>query len=139
MCRIIVYLIRHSEQLKNESNKININETEQIENEKIILIINGEKEAEKISKLDELKNIDLLWSSNYVRAISTAKYIAYENNIELNIDANFNEKKLGNLETLKKLGKTKKFKYTTEQLLDENLTNIGGESRKETTERFFII
>lgn len=138
MYRTIVYLIRHSEQLKNKVNKININETEQIENEKIILTINGEKEAERISKLDELKNIDVLWSSNYVRAISTARYIAYENNMELNIDANFDERKLGNLEALKELGKTRKFKYTTEQLLDENLANIDGESRKETTKRFFL-
>lgn len=29
----------------------------------------------------------------------------------------------------------KKYKYTTAQLLDENLKNEGGESRKEVTER----
>ena len=50
--------------------------------------------AEEIIKLQELSNIDVLWSSNYVRAISTAKYIAYQNNIELNIDENFDERKL---------------------------------------------
>lgn len=88
-----VFLIRHSEQLKIKNNIIT-NESSQISNEKIILSVEGEKKAEEISKLYELKNIDVLWSSNYVRAISTAKYIAYHNNIEINIDENFNERKL---------------------------------------------
>lgn len=88
-----IYLIRHSEQLKIK-NKIVQNEDSQISNEKIILSVEGEKQAQKISKLKQLNNVDVLWSSNYVRAISTAKYIASENNIEINIDENFNERKL---------------------------------------------
>ena len=91
--RTYIYLIRHSEQLKLK-NQINIKENSQISNEKIILSINGEKKAEEISKLEELKNIDYLYSSNYVRAISTAKYIAYQNNIDINIDENLGERKL---------------------------------------------
>ena len=75
-------------------NKIVQNEDSQISNEKIILSVKGEKKAQKISKLKQLNNVDVLWSSNYVRAISTAKYIASENNIEINIDENFNERKL---------------------------------------------
>ncbi len=88
-----IYLIRHSEQLKLE-NKIVENENNQISNEKIILSVQGEKKAEELSELKELSNIDVLWSSNYVRAISTAKYIAKKNNIEINIDESFNERKL---------------------------------------------
>ncbi len=88
-----IYLIRHSEQLKLE-NKIVENEDNQISNEKIILSVQGEKKAEELSELKELSNIDVLWSSNYVRAISTAKYIAKKNNIEINIDESFNERKL---------------------------------------------
>ena len=38
-----------------------------------------------------MKNIDVIWSSNYVRAIATAKYIARENNIEINIDEKLKE------------------------------------------------
>lgn len=41
----------------------------------------------------------------------------------------------GDLEELKKLGKNKKNTYTVEQLINENLKNIGGESRKEVTKR----
>lgn len=42
----------------------------------------------------------------------------------------------GDLESLKLLGKNKKYPYTTEQLLDENLKNLDGESRAEVTCRF---
>lgn len=101
-----VYLIRHAEQLKIK-NKIVKNENSQISNEKIILSVAGEKEAEKISELEELKNIDVLWSSNYARAIGTAKYIAEKNNIEINIDESFNERKL---RRFKKFGRVRKNK-----------------------------
>lgn len=135
MKNTVVYLVRHAEQLKIDKN--NIIEDYQTSNEKIILSINGEKEAEKISKSLELRNIDTLYSSNYVRAIATAKYISFQNNIPINIDSNFNERMLGDLVELKILGKGRKNNYTTEQLLDENLKNKDGESRKEVQDRFF--
>ena len=134
MQKTIVYLIRHSEQLKINGIK-NIEEDDQINNEKIILSVEGENKARELSKREELNNIDIIWSSNYVRAISTAKYIAYRNNLEINIDSNFNERNLGNLETLKELGKDKKYSYTEEQLLDEKLKNINGENRVEVNKR----
>ena len=134
MHKTTVYLIRHSEQLKINGIK-NIEEDDQISNEKIILSIQGEEKAKKLSEREELNNIDVIWSSNYVRAISTAKYIADRNNLKINIDSNFNERKLGNLETLKELGKDKKYTYTEEQLLDENLKNIDGENRIEVNKR----
>lgn len=84
-----IYLIRHADQYRNNG-MANIIENEQIINEKIILSVKGEKQAEELSKLNELNNIQELWSSNYVGAISTAKYIAYENNIDINIDLNLN-------------------------------------------------
>ena len=127
-----VYLIRHSEQLKikNEEEK-----NEQIKNEKIILSVEGEKKAEKLSKIPQLQNIEQLWSSNYVRAISTAKYIAKENNIEIKISSKLNERKLGDLETLKEMAKNKKNSYTTEQLLNRKLKNKDGESCEEVSKR----
>ncbi len=88
-----IFLIRHSEQLRIESGKEKC-EDSQISNEKIILSVEGEKKAESISKLEDLKNIDVLWSSNYVRAIATAKYISNQNDIDINIDTRFNERKL---------------------------------------------
>lgn len=88
-----IYLIRHSEQLKLKNQK-DLSKDSQINNEKIILSIDGEKKAEEISKLAELKNIDNIYSSNYVRAISTAKYIAFQNNLDIIIDENLGERKL---------------------------------------------
>lgn len=134
MERTIVYLIRHSEQLKIEGTK-NIKEESQINNEKIVLSVKGEMKARELSELEEFNNIDVIWSSNYVRAVATAKYIAYRNNLLINIDTNFNERKLGNLETLRELGKDKKHIYTEEQLMDENLKNIDGENRIEVNKR----
>ena len=127
-----VYLIRHSEQLKIKKEE---KKNKQKKNEKIILSVEGEKKAEKLSKIPQLQNIEQLWSSNYVRAISTAKYIAKENNIEINISSKLNERKLGDLETLKEMAKNKKNSYTTEQLLDKKLKNKDGESCKEVSKR----
>lgn len=80
-----IYLIRHSEQLKLKGENFS-KDSSQVKNEKIPLSINGEALAQKLSNIEELKNINVLFSSNYVRAISTAKYIAEKNNIEINID-----------------------------------------------------
>lgn len=81
----IIYLIRHSEQLRLKGENFS-KDSSQIRNEKIPLSINGESLALSLSNTEELKNIDVLFSSNYVRAVSTAKYIADKNNIEINID-----------------------------------------------------
>ena len=97
-----VFLIRHSEQLKLKNEDL-IDEDSQIRNEKMMLSVYGEKMAEKISKLPELEKIDKLWSSNYVRAISTAKYIADNNNLEINIDKKFGERKLRRFGKIKRI------------------------------------
>jgi broad specificity phosphatase PhoE len=41
----------------------------------------------------------------------------------------------GDLEQLNELGKHKQNSFTIEQMLDEHLKNVGGESRKEVTDR----
>lgn len=88
-----IILIRHSEQLKiKDTKKFDI--SNQVNNEKIILSVNGERLAKEISKLNELQNINMIWSSNYVRALATAKYIANENNIDINVDDRLNERRL---------------------------------------------
>lgn len=102
-----IFLIRHSEQFKIKGIK-NTTEDTQSSNEKIVLSVEGEKKAKEISNLKELNDIDILWSSNYVRAISTAKYIAYRNNIKINIDERLNERKLRKLRHIKRIRKNKK-------------------------------
>lgn len=82
--------MRHSEALKPKN--INNNDSLQIQNEKWTLTVNGENIAKKKSELSELKDFDHVYSSNYVRAISTAKYFSSE---EIEIDEYFGERKFG--------------------------------------------
>ena len=78
-----VYLIRHSEKNRNVIN-INNNDSFQLTNEKITLSVNGEKKANLLSYSSEMQDIDSVFSSNYVRAVETAKYIAEKNNTNIN-------------------------------------------------------
>ena len=65
-----VYLIRHSEKIDNKLlDNSNNNEYYQTRREKIILSVEGERKAEKLSKLKEFEDIDVIFSSNYARAI----------------------------------------------------------------------
>ena len=130
----IVYLIRHSMQLRENGINSSLDDSQMI-NEKIILSVEGEEKAKKLSELDELQNIDIIYSSSYVRTKGTAKYIANKNNLDINIDNRLNERKLGNLEKLKELGFKYNHTFTEEQLLDNNLKNIDGESMIEVKTR----
>lgn len=85
-----IYLMRHSEPLKPVN--INNDESLQLQNEKWPLTVEGEKLAEEKSQRNELNNFDIVISSNYVRAISTAKYFTKD---KLFIDENFGERKFG--------------------------------------------
>lgn len=130
----IIYLIRHSMQLRENGINNSFDDLQMI-NEKIILSVEGEEKAKTLSELDELQNIDIIYSSGYVRAKGTAKYIASKNNLDINIDNRLNERKLGNLEELKKLGNKYNHTFTEEQLLDSNLKNIDGENMIEVNKR----
>ncbi|MBQ6538737.1 MAG: histidine phosphatase family protein [Bacilli bacterium] len=88
-----VYLIRHSKALK-VNNDLNKDEL-QIQNEKNCLSIEGEELAKNKMNNKELENIDILYSSNYVRAIQTAKYLADKNNLEINVISDLGERKFG--------------------------------------------
>ena len=100
----IILLIRHSKQLKIEDTK-KFDISDQINNEKIILSVEGEMLAKEISELQEMKNVEMVWSSNYVRALEKAKYIANRNNIIINVDGRLNERKLREFRRTKKNGR----------------------------------
>lgn len=93
--KTIVYVSRHSEPFRNLLGDYKVNEVEQLRNEKNILSVRGEEKARLMSEKEELKNIDALYSSHYVRAMSTAKYIAENNNIKLNVEERLGERKFG--------------------------------------------
>ena len=72
-----VYLIRHSVRLNMKNNIESYNTTQEnlIKSEKIILSVTGERRAEKLSNERELQNIDVVYASNCVRTLQTAKYL----------------------------------------------------------------
>lgn len=121
-----IYLIRHSEPLKD----IDIYNTDEdifAINKNNPLSINGEEMSKKFSNNKEFKNIDVIWSSNYTRAISTAKYFANNNNLKINVSKEFGERKQG-IKSWHELPKD----FEQHQFLDENYKIGNGESQKET-------
>ena len=131
----IIYLIRHAETIA-ENGIRNTNEDSQMINEKEILSVYGEEQSKRLSENVELNNIDVIWSSSYTRAKATAKYIANNNNLPINLDSNLNERKLGNLKELGKFMKDKKTRDPSqEQLLDRKFKTSDGESAEDTRER----
>ena len=93
--KTIVYISRHSKPLKDLVETYDAKESEQIRNEKNPLSVEGEDRALKMSMYQDLQDIDVIYSSHYVRTISTAKYIALNNHIKLNVDERFGERKFG--------------------------------------------
>ena len=131
----IIYLIRHAETI-DENGIRNTNENSQIINEKEILSVHGEEQSKRLSENTELNNIDVIWSSSYTRAKATAKYIANNNNLPINLDSNLNERKLGNLKELGEFMKDKKTRDPSqEQLLDRKFKTTDGESAEDTKKR----
>lgn len=95
----VIYLIRHAETVDEDGIR-NTDENSQMINEKEILSVEGEEQSKKLSESEDLKDIDVIWSSSYTRAKATAKYIAYRNNLSVNLDARLCERKLGNLKEI---------------------------------------
>ena len=124
----IVYLVRHSKPLK--VNNSYTQDSLQIQNEKKILSSEGEALAEKHFSKEIFSNIDSVYSSNYIRAISTAKYVAEKNDIEINIIDDLGERKFG-INTWDELPNN----FERKQLLDEDYKIAGGESQKEVRNR----
>lgn len=126
-----VYLIRHSIRFnKNYIEQYNTSQNTTIKNEKVVLSVEGEKRAEILSNEEELQNLDVIYASNCVRTLQTAKYIIEKQNLKVNIDERFDERRIG-----------KEVKYPPKewlqlQYLDDNFKTEGGESQKEVRERF---
>lgn len=130
--KTVVYLIRHSTPFKEHRGTTNTNESILIENEKSPLSISGEKLAEKMSLQEEFKNLDIVYSSNYVRTMATAKYFASANNLKVNIDEAFNERIHG-VDKWSDLPED----FELKQFNDETYKVGYGESQKEVQTRMF--
>ena len=131
----IIYLIRHAETV-DESGIRNTDETFKDINENEILSVQGESDAKRLSENVELKKLDIIWSSPYARAKSTAKYIANKNNLQYNLDKRLCERKLGNMEDLAKFMADKETRDPSrEQLAFPEFKARDGESAIETKTR----
>ncbi len=135
MKETIIYLIRHAETVEEKGIR-NTCEDFQMINEKEILSIQGEEQSKRLSNNIELQNLDVIWSSNYTRAKATAKYIAYKNKLQYNLDKRLCERKLGNLEDLARFMIDKETRDPSrEQLAFPEFKTRDGESANETNKR----
>ena len=125
-----IYLMRHSEPFKNHRGIEDIKETILFSNIKSPLSVNGEHLAEAISSNSEFDNLDLVWASNYVRTMSTAKYFAYRNGLKVNVSDKLGERIHG-IDSWDELPSD----FEPHQFEDENYKLEKGESQKEVRER----
>lgn len=125
-----VYISRHSTPFKEHRGVEKISENNLIWNKMSPLSVTGEKEALKVSKLDELSNIDEVWSSEYVRAMCTAKWIAHKNNIPVNIDERLGERIHGIIPN-----DIDYDEYHLKQILDKEYKLTNGENQIEVRNR----
>lgn len=84
-----IYLITKSMKVNNTFNS----DSQQIQNEKLSLSIEGEQIAQNKLSKKEFDNINILYSSNYVRTIQTAKYLSIKNDIEINVISDLGERR----------------------------------------------
>ena len=126
-----VYLIRHSVRLnmKNNIESYNTTQGSLIKSEKIILSVTGEIRAEKLSNEKELQNIDVVYASNCVRTLQTAKYLMEKQNLKANLDERLDERRTG------KPNDKEYPDWYTRQFKNENFKTEGGESQKDVRER----
>lgn len=131
----IVYFIRHSVRLSNSNiDGYNTEQSHLLKNEKIVLSVTGEKRADILSNEQELQNIDVVYASNFVRTLQTAKYLMEKQNLKVNIDERLDERRIG---------VTNEDKYPDwfqRQYIDQNFKTDGGEDqvavRKRMSEAF---
>ena len=100
-------------------------------NRNMILSAEGEKRAEGLCNIEELDNVDRIFTSNSVRAIATAKYLAEKNNIKIELDKRIDERIFG-VETLNDLPKD----FNKLSFDDKNFKMENGESFNEVDSRF---
>lgn len=104
-------------------------ESLELKRERRPLSIEGENKAESLTKLEELQEVGVIYSSGYASAIATSKYIAEKLELSINVDNKLNERKIGLLED-----KTLRF-FKEQQEHDFNYRLSGGESINSTKTR----
>ena len=127
-----IYLIRHSApfvDIDNYSDYENVLWDEY--NKNMILSVEGEENAKKLSNIKELQNVSEIYASNSFRAISTAKYISGANGLKIKLDDRINEREFG-VNYLRELP----VDFTKKSFENNNFKTEKGESLNELNMRF---
>ena len=127
-----IYLIKHSApfvEIDNYTDYKNVPWNDY--NRNMILSSEGEDKAKKLCKIEEIKNIEVLYSADSFRAIGTAKYIAEINNLKIKLDRRINERNLG-VNTISELPNNQ----TVHSFNNKDYKFGTGESLNEVDERF---
>lgn len=122
-----IYLINNSLTMNN----LNFPDKETLEQkrEKRILSIEGEEESKRLVHNKDLQKVQYIYSSSYVMSIATAKYLAQDLELDINIRSELGERVIGNLGD-------KKIRMITEiQENDFDYKLAGGESLNEVKNR----
>ena len=125
-----VYLMRHSSQFKKEVYYSNDNVD--LRNEKRILSIDGERLAEDVFSDSLFDNVNVIYTSNYVRAESTAKYLAERLNLGINVVDDLGERVHG-VYSYSELPED----YEKRQINDKEYKVGYGENQQEVRDRMY--
>lgn len=109
-----ILLIRHSEPVKDRT----------IPTSELPLSAQGHSKAQNLFSLDVFRSVDMVYTSPYRRAYSTAEKLKEH----LRVDERFRERELGNPNTLNA-------EFWNRQYEDHNYKNVDGESLNETRKR----
>ncbi len=123
-----VYLIRHS-----KAQRIDIPcDDFQKETENCHLLDEGKEIANSKFSNEVFADLDVLYSSNYARALETAKILGDKYHLENNVDSNLGERRYG-------LGPGESMPegFERRQLFDENYKLPDGESQAEVKKRMY--
>ena len=91
-----IYLIRHSVRLPNNLIESRVTKQDKlILSEKIILNVEGEERARILCDKDEFSDVDVIYASNCVRTLQTAKYLMNRLSLGVHIDDRLDERRVG--------------------------------------------
>ena len=125
-----IYLIRHSVRMPVDNiESYHTSQSDLVLSEKIVLNTIGEKRAEILCSQKELQNIDVVYASNCVRTLQTAKYMLEAQNLKVNIDDRLDERRVG------KRNDDSVTDWFSRQYYDRNYKTEGGESQLDVQNR----
>jgi len=130
MCKTTIYLVRHAHK-SNSVQYLSSSDENSIDRLRP-LSVKGIQQAENIAKLHCFQGVNVIYSSEYSRAIMTALFLAESCGCQIQVREAFNER-LRRKNALVQMPDD----FRLKQMRDINYKIGGGESRREVFERFY--